>query len=279
MRPTATAAAVGRAAYGAFAWVSLLVHSSALALVLALLPSLERRRRAARWTAGLFLRSIGSPVKTLGTNPPDGGCVVVANHSSYLDGLILTAALPPRFTFLIKREMASVPLAGYILKRLGSKFVDRADARNRQQTARDLVASAGQGEALALFPEGTFDKRPGLKPFHSGAFGAAWRAALPIVPVVVLGARRKLPSGALLPRPGPLEVRICTPVASETFRTTKDLMHATPSAMLEQLGEPDLAAGRTTPEKWCLTPISGKTVSDTSFRGAGERPGSVHIAE
>lgn len=241
MRLTATLLAVGRAAYGVFAWISLLLHSSALALVLAVLPDLGVRRRAAKWTAGAFFRSIGSPIRVDGPAPPDGGCVVVANHSSYLDGMILTAALPPRFTFLIKREMASVPLAGFILKRLGSKFVDRADARNRQQTARDLVASAGQGEALALFPEGTFDARPGLKPFHSGAFGAAWRSALPIVPVVVLGARRKLPSGALLPRPGPLEVRVCTPVASETFRTTKDLMRATRAAMLEQLGEPDLA--------------------------------------
>lgn len=235
------AKAVGRVAYGVFAWISLLIHSGSLAIVLAFLPDLGRRRRAARWTARQFFRSIGSPIRTDGPTPPSGGCVVVANHSSYLDGMILTAALPPRFTFLIKREMASVPLAGFILKRLGSKFVDRADAKNRQQTARDLVASAGQGEALALFPEGTFDKRPGLKPFHSGAFGAAWRGALPIVPIVVLGARGKLPSGAMLPRPGPLSVRFCTPVASETFRTTRDLMLATRAAMLEQLGEPDLA--------------------------------------
>src|SRR5690554_2580661 len=236
---TATAA-VGRAAYGGFAWISLLLHSTALAIVLALLPGLERRRRAAKWTADRFFRSIGSPIRTEGPAPPDGGCVVVANHSSYLDGMILTAALPPRFTFLIKREMAHVPLAGFILKRLGSKFVDRADAKNRRQTARDLVASAGNGDALALFPEGTFDARPGLKPFHSGAFGAAWRGGLPIVPVVVKGARTKLPSGAMLPRPGPLDVRICRPLASDRFRSAKDLMHATRAAMLEHLGEPDL---------------------------------------
>ena len=272
MRITATAA-LGRTAYGGFAWISLLLHSGALAIVLALLPGLDRRRRAAKWTAGRFLRSIGSPVRTEGPAPPDGGCVVVANHSSYLDGLILTAALPPRFTFLIKREMASVPLAGFILKRLGSKFVDRADARNRQQTARDLVASAGQGEALALFPEGTFDKRPGLKPFHSGAFGAAWRSALPIVPVVVLGARRKLPSGALLPRPGPLEVRFCTPIASETFRTTRDLMHAARAAMLEHLGEPDLARDAVDARRRAaaapLPSPAGKMVSDTIFQKKG----------
>jgi 1-acyl-sn-glycerol-3-phosphate acyltransferase len=244
VRATATALAVVRVVYGVYAWSSLLLHSGTLAAVLAVLPGLDRRRRAARVVARLFFRSIGSPVVVAGATPPEGACVVVANHSSYLDGMILTAALPPRFTFLIKREMAHVPLAGFVLRRLGSKFVDRANAKHRQQTARDLVASAGSGDALALFPEGTFDARPGLRAFHSGAFGAAWRAALPVMPVVVLGARAKLAAGAVLPRPGPLEVRFCLALASEHFRSAKDLMHAARGAMLEQLGEPDLAAQR-----------------------------------
>src|SRR5690606_27992932 len=140
------------------------------------------------------------------------------------------------------------PVAGLILRRLGSKFVDRADARNRQQTARDLVASAGQGAALALFPEGTFDARPGLRGFHSGAFGAAWRGSLPILPVVVLGARHKLPSGALLPRPGGIEVRFCAPIASETFGSTRALMQRPRAEMLEQLGEPDLSQAAAKPD-------------------------------
>jgi len=231
---------MSRVAYGLYAWLSVVLCASVLALVLAVLPGVERRRRAARCAARVFFRSIGSPVSVSGSPLPNEACVVVANHSSYLDGIILTAALPPRFTFLIKSEMADVPLAGFILKRLASKFVDRADAKNRRQTARDLVASATNGDALALFPEGTFDARPGLKPFKSGAFGAAWRGELPVVPVVIKGARAKLPSGAFLPRPGPLHVHVCVPLASGRFRSAKDLMHATRAAMLEHLGEPDL---------------------------------------
>lgn len=242
-QPTAILAVVARFGYGVYACLSLLLHSSVLALVLLALPDLGARRGAARRAARMFFASIGSPVKVSGPAPPET-CVVVANHASYLDGLILTAALPPRFTFLIKREMVNVPLAGLILKRLGSKFVDRSNARNRRQTARDLVASAGNGDALALFPEGTFDAKPGLKPFQPGAFGAALRGARPIVPVVVLGSRAKLPAGALLPRPGPLEVKLCSPLASDRFRSAKDLMQAARVEMLEHLGEPDLAPQR-----------------------------------
>lgn len=239
MRGTATA--LLRASYGCYAWAVLLLDALALALVLALTPGLQRRRRAARRSARLFFRLSGSAIRVSGTRPPDAPCVVVANHGSYLDGLILTAALPPRFTFVIKQEMAHVPLAGFLLRRLGSKFVDRADARRRNVAVRDLVDSAVQGDALALFPEGTFDATPGLKPFQAGAFAAAWRAGLPVLPVVIRGARDKLPSGAALPAPGPVEVRVCEPLAAERYASWRALMQAARDAMLEHLGEPDLA--------------------------------------
>ncbi|MBN1239330.1 MAG: 1-acyl-sn-glycerol-3-phosphate acyltransferase [Gammaproteobacteria bacterium] len=242
MRPTAIAGTAARVLYGCYAWTALLSVVLPLAAVLGLTPGLARRRRAAKAAARLFFRLIGSPVRVEGQMPADGACVVVANHSSYLDGLILTAALPPTFTFLIKHEMSFMPLAGFILKRLGSRFVDRADARHRHQTVRRLVSSALNGDALALFPEGTFDAAEGLKPFQPGAFGAAWRARVPIVPAVVTGARRKLPSGAALPAPGPLSVRICPPLAAEAYDTARDLLLATRAVMLEHMAEPDLGA-------------------------------------
>jgi 1-acyl-sn-glycerol-3-phosphate acyltransferase len=154
----------------------------------------------------------------------------------------LTAALPPKFTFLIKQQMRRVPIASFILRRLGSAFVDRGDRGNRQRTARTLLSLASQGVALGFFPEGTFDKAPGLKPFQLGAFTAAARANLPIVPIVIYGSRQKLPSGRLLPAPGPLRVRICEPVRSLTEPSARELMAATRRAMLEHLDEPDLAA-------------------------------------
>jgi 1-acyl-sn-glycerol-3-phosphate acyltransferase len=242
VRNTAIAGTAARVAYGCYAWTALVAVVLPLSAVLALTPGLGRRRRAARAGARLFFCLIGSPVRVEGRMPAGGACVVVANHSSYLDGLILTAALPPTFTFLIKHEMSFMPLAGFILKRLGSRFVDRADARHRHQTARQLVAAALNGDALALFPEGTFDAAAGLKPFQAGAFGAAWRARVPVVPAVVAGARQKLPSGALLPAPGALSVKICAPLAAETFDTSRALLLATRAVMLEHLAEPDLAA-------------------------------------
>jgi 1-acyl-sn-glycerol-3-phosphate acyltransferase len=189
-----------------------------------------------------MLRLIGSRVSVRGKPlAPDDTAIVVANHQSYLDGIVLTAVLPARYTFLIKREMVQVPIAGFVLHRLGSEFVDRSSANHRHVSARRLVSAARQGKALAVFPEGTFDAEPGLKPFLMGAFRAARLGGLGIQPVVIKGTRQKLPSACWLPRPGPLSVEFCERQDARDYPDDLALMQATRRVMLECMHEPDLA--------------------------------------
>jgi len=235
-----------RVAYGSYAWVALLAVSIPMSLLLAVTPRLLWRRRIARGAAQLFFRVIGSPVRVEGAAADAHyPCVVVANHASYLDGIILTAALPAGFTYLVKQEMNAVPIAGFILRRLGTAFVNRDDARHRHRIARSLVGLAVRGDALGFFAEGTFDARPGLKPFQLGAFSAASRARLPIVPIVIRGSRAKLPALRFFAAPGPLRVWICKPLDSTRHESARHLMHETRRAMLEHLDEPDLAPATT----------------------------------
>ena len=233
---------IGHIAYGCYAWLALLVITIPTCVVLAVTPGLTRRRGVARGAARLFFASIGAPVRVEGgAVEPHYPCVVVANHASYLDGIILTAALPAGFTYLIKHQMTRVPIASFVLRRLGSAFVDRASDGDRRRTARALFELAAQGSALGFFPEGMFDAVPGLKPFQLGAFSAAARANLPVVPVVIYGSRQMLPAGRLLPAPGALRIRICEPVRSSSEASARDLMALTRRAMLAHLDEPDLA--------------------------------------
>jgi 1-acyl-sn-glycerol-3-phosphate acyltransferase len=260
-----------RAIYGSYAWLALLAIVIPMCMVLAVAPRLEQRRRVARAAANLFLGVIFSPVRVEGTPIPSHfACVVVANHASYLDGIILTAALPATFTYLIKREMASIPIAGFVLRRLASAFVNREDMLDRKRIARSLVGLARRGDALGFFPEGTFDKSPGLKPFQLGAFSAAARAQLPVVPVVIYGARHKLPSKQLLPAPGALRVWICEPVDS-TGLGSRELMRTVRRAMLARFDEPDLAPEAVTPQDAAaLPPATGSAVPDGA-RAATDR--------
>src|SRR3954467_3400366 len=98
-------------AFGLYA-VVLFALLGAIALILVMLPiGLPARRHVAHLTARLFFVLCGVPVVLHHPERlPAHACVVVANHASYLDGVVMKAALPARFSFVIKSEMSKVPL-------------------------------------------------------------------------------------------------------------------------------------------------------------------------
>jgi len=169
----------------------------------------RNRRRVAAAAARLFLRVMEIPFRVDGlARLPGEPCVIVANHSSYIDGLVATAALPPEFAFVIKKEMAAVPLASTLLRRLGSEFVERNDRKRGAADARRVLKRAADGQSLVFFPEGTFTEKPQIGPFLRGAFAAAASAGLPIVAVALHGTRAALPPGSLRLRRAPIRVEI-----------------------------------------------------------------------
>lgn len=248
MRVTARTGHLSRQAihvsYGSFALASFFVCSVGALLGAALLPGLSRRRRWVSAAARCWFLIAGIRVSRSGfANIPPGHCVVVANHASYLDGVILQAYLPPRFSYVIKGEMQDVPLASFLLRRIGSRFVDRFVATNSTRDARNLLKAASSGESLGIFPEGTFHPEAGLRKFRAGAFAAAIKGRLPVVPVVIRGSRHILPSRRILPRRGPLAIHALPAITPDSpeFATSKTLAQATRQRLLSVLDEPDLA--------------------------------------
>jgi 1-acyl-sn-glycerol-3-phosphate acyltransferase len=228
-------------AYGIFATLAFTAVTIPTIALMLVTPGQTNRRRLARGAAGLVLRIAAVRPTVIGmANLPVDACVVVANHASYLDGIILTAVLPPRFTFVIKREMTSVPFAHFLLRRLGSQFVDRTDQKRRAADARRIFQKARDRRSLAFFPEGTFQPDPGLRRFHYGAFTVARRAGLPVVPVIIRGSRAILPANRRLPTRSRLEVIIKPAVQSNLEGgSVKELMSTCRRRILDELGEPD----------------------------------------
>ena len=237
------ALAPARVAYALWVLVAFLAIGICTLLLLVVLPEVTQRRGAARAAARTFLRAAGMPLTLrFPERLPQDQCVVVCNHASYIDGIVLTAALPARFGFVIKREMAAVPLAGALLRRLRSEFVERFDRQRGASDARRVLRNAIRGHSLVFFPEGTFTRRPGLLKFHTGAFTTATRAACPLVPAVLRGTRRALRPGGALPRPGPIEMEILPPLApgASDEHAAPELRDCARAAILAALGEPDL---------------------------------------
>lgn len=232
--------------YGIYA-LAVFIALGLLAFALVLLPlGVAARRQVAHIMASAFFRVAGIRVRLFDEQYlPAGPCVVVANHASYLDGVVLKAALPARFCFVIKKEVTRVPIAGLLLRRIGSEFVDRFNRHAGGMDARRLIKAADAGQSLAFFPEGTFLPQPGVSKFHTGAFAIAARAKMPVVPVCIGGTRRILPSGRFLPRPGRIDIHILPALTLKSDVDSASAIAATRdqarSRILAALGEPDLS--------------------------------------
>lgn len=156
-----------------------------------LMPTLGLRRACGRYGVRLALALAFIPVRIRGLQHlPPGPCLVASNHASYLDGPLLTAALPGRFTFVVQHAAADWPLFGRIIRGMGVTFVNRSAARAGASQTRGLIRRLQQGASLAIFPEGGFENPPGLMPFRKGAFLMAVHAGVPVVPAVIRGTRK-----------------------------------------------------------------------------------------
>lgn len=239
--PSPNIAALGQILYGIAAWFAFLTVALLLLVVVTVLPGEQRRRTAMRQAARLFLTLTAAPLRIHGLEHLPEPCIVAANHSSYMDGVILAAVLPPQFRFVIKREVTKVPLVHFFLRRIGSQFVERFDTRRGASDARRILALAESRQSLAFFPEGTFRAEPGLRRFQSGAFAAAVRGNVPLVPVIIRGARQMLSADMWLPRRSSLAVIVKPPVLHNgEDDAVAELLRACRSSILEDLDEPDL---------------------------------------
>lgn len=213
-----------------------------------LLPDIALRRRAARTWARSATRLAGVHVRIEGIErlPASSAVLVVANHASYADSILLTAALPPRFGYVAKRELATAAMLGVMLRRLGAVFVERADAAGAVEDTAVLESHARAGEPLVVFPEGTFRRAPGVMPFKLGAFVVAAHTATPVIPVALIGTRSLLRPGQWLPRRTEVVIEVGLPIVASQhdWAAAVALRDAARHAILARVPEPDTGFDR-----------------------------------
>ncbi len=161
----------------------LLASLAALAL-----PVAGRVRRAwlnrlVTFFAGLVLRLYGVRVTATGSEKlahPHGGNLVVANHLSYVDVLVIASLAP--VVFVTSIELRNTLLLGQLARLSGSLFVERRKASGLKQEIDAIIEVLNQGFSVVLFPEGTTFNGDGVQPFKQSLLDAAIRAKCSILP-------------------------------------------------------------------------------------------------
>ena len=250
---------MGEIAYAGWVWgvLALVGTIPALAAIAARRPRFGFA--CARAVGRIVLRLAGVRLTVEGVEHlvRDGEFVVASNHTSYLDGLVLAAALPRPVRFVAKAELRDHLLARWFLDGLGTLYVDRFDVTRSVAHAGGLSEALRAGEGILIFAEGTLHRMPGLLPFQTGGFMAAVEAQAPVIPVVLRGTRSFMRNETWFPRRVPIHVRIGPPSAPPAlglppavgadapersdWSRAVELRDTVRGWMLAHCGEPDLA--------------------------------------
>ncbi|MGB5260805.1 MAG: 1-acyl-sn-glycerol-3-phosphate acyltransferase [Gammaproteobacteria bacterium] len=230
--------------FAMYAWPVFVVLGLVAWVLVVLTPTEGGRRKVAHWCSRLLFWLTFTSLKVQGHEHLDmkDPQIIVANHASYLDGIIVTAALDVPIHFIVKGELARNTPIRILLQRFGVEFVDRFNARKGTSDVGRIATKARNGQSIVFFPEGTFTTFDGLQPFRMGAFVTAVRAGIPVVPVAIKGARALVRGSEWFPRRGRLQVTILPPIqpTGDGWQVALNLRDAARRELAPFTGEPNL---------------------------------------
>lgn len=142
----------------------------------------QKDQRIQAWALDL-LALIAIEVDVKGVPPTHGPVLLVANHISWLDIVLMLATCHCRF--VAKSEIARWPLLGLLTRAAGTLFIARDSPRDALRVVHHMAEELKAGAILAVFPEGTTSNGLQLLPFHANLFQAAVSAHVPVQPVAL----------------------------------------------------------------------------------------------
>ena len=168
----------------------------------------------ARLWSRMILWTIGAMVQIEGLDRIDTSRaqIYVVNHLSALDIPVLYAHLPFQFRILAKKELFRYPFMGWHLRRSGQIPVVLENARASMRSLNLAVAAIKNNMPLVIFPEGARSPTGQLQPFLGGAFYAAIKAQVDVVPMALVGTYEMLKMNTWHIKPGPLHLLVGDPI-------------------------------------------------------------------
>jgi 1-acyl-sn-glycerol-3-phosphate acyltransferase len=163
--------------------------------------------------------------------PWSGPAVLVANHLSILDILVLYAVFRP-FKWVAKAELFRIPIVGWNMAMNDYVRIRRGDPESVRRMMDHCRAHLARGTPVLLFPEGTRSPDGRLQAFKDGAFRLAFEAGCPVIPIAVTGTGEALPKHGLILRTRMRAVvRVLAPVPAAAHPSVAGLKEAARAAI------------------------------------------------
>lgn len=173
--------------------------------------------------------------------------VVVFNHQSKADVMILAKLMRRDMAGIGKQEIKNSPIIGKVMEYAGTVFIDRKNSSSAIEAMAPLVdVIKTEGKSVAIAPEGTRSLSPKLLPFKKGAFHLALQAGVPVLPIVIHNAGDVAPKNEFIMRPATVKVDILPPVDTSSW-TVKDMdaqVAEVRQMFLDTLGQTDNEAAQ-----------------------------------
>jgi 1-acyl-sn-glycerol-3-phosphate acyltransferase len=169
-------------------------------------------------------------------NIPNSACCYIGNHTSILDIPILINSVGKCMGFIAKKEMAKVPILGYLMKEYNCVALDRENVREGLKAIKEGANNLKSGYSMAIFPEGTRSKDGRIREFKKGSLKLATMAKAPVVPVAISGAYRAYEENRKF-KPVDITVTFSKPIYTEnlTREEEKELMDKVRSIIASNL--------------------------------------------
>jgi 1-acyl-sn-glycerol-3-phosphate acyltransferase len=240
--------------YGVYFLVMVSLLAASVWAVLNIVPNRAAGARLGQKLIFAFFRLVGCPKRVEGLeqveammtrrgHPRQPGCLLVCNHTSYVDAVVLLGVLGHLdFRFMAKQEVMSYPFIGGILRKMGYFSFVRESRESRLKQADEVEEALRNGDSVLIFPEGTFTPAPGLRPFQLGAFKAAASTGRPVVPLALQGTREILRDETVLPKRGRITLTVEAPLypTGTAWQDILRLRDAARTAIGRHCGEPIL---------------------------------------
>lgn len=198
-------------------------------------PRIASRYIASTWARVIcWMTPVSVTVEGAENANPSKSYVVVCNHQSQYDIMLVYGWLNLDLKWVLKKELRKIPGVGIGCEKAGHIYVDRSKPELARKAVRDALDSVKDGVGVLFFPEGTRSLDGKMGPFKKGAFRVATSQKLPILPVTLIGTRDIQKAKSLLIVPGKMRMVIHPAIevsGADDPETIRELITSTRTAI------------------------------------------------